>query len=417
MDQNQLEEGISIIELLEIIWKRKIIIGIATIATALLFVLIVVFGLNPNSIRYQSTFELQFPGIMQDKYPSGYTFNYKDIISDDNIIAVIENNEEYKKINIDEFTNDTITINETNISNSSTAMNRTFVINVDGSLFNSKTQASTFVSELVDVTYTKVVGSLSDLSFSTYLDNAKTASTFELQLSLLSEQVNYINGLYTNLISEFGDVMINGDTLLNHKTKYDAYFATNSIDNLINELKNNIYVKNYEENLIYLELNKSTIESNINLLTRQISALDAKVDSLLTSGSGSTPDIDSYNIEIARLTLEKVSLEYDKEMIENKIANGNTAEALAASKAFGEKIENIQTELEKFIGYYKSNVEGVYDQFTYITFEDRAVVVSTGTISFILAGLVGAVMAGGISCVVFIALDLTKKNKEEVKTA
>ncbi len=412
--ENQLEEGISIGELFAIVWKKKIFIAIATVLTAIIFVLVVVFGLNPNSLKYEASFELQFPGLINNKYPSGYLFNYNDIISDKNIEEVISSNDKFKNINIDEFNNETISIKETTSSSNTSKMYRNFSISVNGSLFNNQDDAASFVEMLVSATYNRVVNSVNDLSFSSYLENAQSAETFELQLSLLNQQVTYINNSYDTLIEEFGDVSINGDTLLNHQTKFNSYFATNSISNLISELNNSTYVKDYEKNKDLLIVRRDILTSDITLLTNQIEALTDIVEGLLSNSSGSTtPDIDSYNAQIAKLTIEKVSLEYDRDMLNEKIDKGNTESAIEASTLFLKKIESIQDVLQEFINDYESNVKGVYDQFTYITFDSRSIVKSSGTISFVLAGMVGAVMAGGISCVVFIALDFIGNKKEE----
>ncbi|MFI3329163.1 MAG: hypothetical protein R3Y05_01605 [bacterium] len=417
MNENQLEDGISITELFAIVWKRKIIIGIATVLTAILFMAFVVFGVNPNSLRYTSTFDMYFPGIVENKYPSGYYFDYKDIISDENIELVLKNSDEFKGVVLTDFNNDTITISETTIISSTTEItNRTFSISVQGSLFENSTEAATFVESLVSQANDKILNSVDDLSFSTYLNNAKQAQTFELQLNLLNQQVSYVSNLYNNLIDEFGDVTINGNTLLNYKTQYSSYFTINSISNLIQELNNNVYVKDYETNLNYLNTSKGILDNEITILEDQIAALDEKVTTLLgdrNDVSNAYPDIDSYNKEIAALTLELVTKQHDSLMLGNKINSGNSQEATVESQEFNSRVEIIEEDLEGFIDEYVEIVKGVYHQFSYVNFSNRAIVTSSGTVSYLLAGMVGAVMAGGISCVLFIVIDLTKKEEKE----
>lgn len=417
MNENQLEDGISITELFAIVWKRKIIIGIATVVTAILFMLVVVFGVNPNSLRYTSSFDMYFPGIVENKYPSGYYFDYKDIISDENIELVLKNSNEFEGVVLSDFNNDTITISETTIISSNTEItNRSFSISVQGSLFENNKEAATFVESLVSQANEKILNSVDDLSFSTYLNNAKQAQTFELQLNLLNQQVSYVSNLYTNLIDEFGDVTINGNTLLNYKTQYSSYFTINSISNLIQELNNNVYVKDYETNLNYLNTSKGILDNEITILEDQIAALDEKVTTLLgdrNDVSNAYPDIDSYNKEIAALTLELVTKQHDSIMLGNKINSGNSQEAIVKSQEFNSRINIIEEDLEGFIDEYVEIVKGVYQQFSYVNFSNREIVTSSGTVSYLLAGMVGAVMAGGISCVLFIVIDLTKKEEKE----
>lgn len=104
MNNEQLEEGISIGELFAIVWKRKVIIAAITMIVTIITVLTVALFVNPRSISYESTFELSFPGISENKYPSGSRFNFKDIISDENVEYVIENSEgKLNYIDIDKF--------------------------------------------------------------------------------------------------------------------------------------------------------------------------------------------------------------------------------------------------------------------------------------------------------------------------
>lgn len=420
------EDGISISELILIVWKRKILISIVTVVTTIVLALFVMFLLNPSRLTYSTTFELYFPGIENNEYDSGVVFDYRDVISEGNILSVINSNSNFSNINIDEFTNNTIKISETSFVDTYTG-NREFNISVSASIFETKDAAALFIESLLYFSYQTILNEISSVSYTSSLDNAFNAVTYELQISYLSSQRDYLSSYYSTLISEYGDVVVNGSNLSSYQSNFNAYFDLNSISNLNNELTNNPYVKDYESNLYYLESRYDVAKNQIVLLDKKIEELTSQRDDLLKYSDTYFPEISDYNNRIVELTISKIEYEYTLSKLSEKIylcydyldisfpskyGEVSVSSDIENSRTyFDNRVLDIQSELTKFTEEIKMLNEELYKQNVFLIIPNRDVITSSGAISIFLSLIAGAMIGCGSSCVLFIIFDLNKKEE------
>ena len=99
MDQRYEEQGISLLELWNRIWRNKILVVMITLG-----VLIVgFFGFSVYSRTKQvttTTFNYQFTNIENHKYPDGTIYDYRSILSAENLNHVKSSDERFKDINV-----------------------------------------------------------------------------------------------------------------------------------------------------------------------------------------------------------------------------------------------------------------------------------------------------------------------------
>ncbi len=420
MKEEMYEDGISIGELFSIVWKKKIVIACITLVTMLAFAICTMVVLNPSKLNYESTFELRFPGIADEKYPSGILFDYRDIISDENLNLAKESKTSFSNINIENLTFSDYSIVEKTDKDIDKEYEeitvRTYQIIFPGKIFKNEDQAKEFIQELINIQYNQIIDDVSKLRFDAYLEGSKEAETFETQLSLLNSQKNAISSYCNGLISDFGNVIIDGVDIQTYKTKFEQYFLDNSISLLQDELQYSAYIKNESNKELYV-VQAAKLTEDIEFKEELISELKEIVDDLLgkdESGNlppsvNSYPDIDGYNNKIANLREEVSEMQQELNLLNKKIG-GSVEESLV----FSNKLDNITNVLTDHTNELTKITKEVYEQFITIRFSNKEIVQPNGTISVILATLVGGVLAGGTSCVAFVAVDLTlNKNKKE----
>ncbi len=414
---DKIEDGISIGELFSIVWKRKIIVAIATIVTMLVVLLTVMLFVNPSKTVYKTTFELEFMGLNNNKYPSGKSFEYRNIVSDDSVIEVLSNEDYFNKTEIQNFNSDTLSIVEIVPKTiDETSILKEYVITVNANLFKTREDAGMFITDLINLEYERIIADFNSISYSTSIDMALNSETFELELNLLNTQKNYILTHYADLIEVFGDQTINGKKLSSYRVEADTYYSINSISNLSTKLSHSFYVKD-ESNLYSLELRANSLNIQINESTLKQTELIKQRDELLDKANANFfPEIDSYNNQIVELTTQLIDLNISLDNVNLKInacKEGLTVDEEVELNAFIAELKRISDKTVEFTNELTEVTQNLFADFTYAKIPSREVATSEGSISIILAALVGAVLGGGISCVAVVALDLSKLNKEE----
>lgn len=416
MKEELVEEGITIGELFAIVWARKIIIAAITILVTIAAALFFMLYSNPKSVMYEATFDLTFPGIEENKYPSGYTFNYNDLIADENIEIVKSNNlEKFSNIVVEELSNSSISIKENtsfSVFEGQTFIPsiRNFTIVCNGNLFDNSTDAALFIEELLNVTLENIVGGISKGSYYTYITNSTSSVSYENELALLSQQITYLTTSYENLFEEYGDIVISDKSLLEIQTNFLATNHLLTLSILSNELNSEYYLKTDKaEAKTYLLSEQYVLENQINTLDAKITALEEGI----TNMDGAT---DAYTIILADLRLERVELMLQTSIITEKLA-AIEGDQIPDNTTFSANVELLRESLKSSTDEYVEILNDIYNSESKVYFSNRAIVSTYGTTNVMFVALVAMVFSGGASCVGFIALDLIKKNKKEVEAA
>ena len=206
MEENKREdEGISLIELIHIIFRRKwILLGV----TLGIFIFSIVFSsviLNRNKEYYSVTFSLEYPESSNYKYPDGTSFNYRKIISYDNLVIAKESNQKYKNIDVDSlFETNSIQIAElTKTVNGNTVPSGEYTLAAKAKFFNSRDVAKEFLRDLTNVPIVKVNEIIANLDYDSNLLNYSNSTVYESQIDYLIAQRDFIINGYNNLINYF----------------------------------------------------------------------------------------------------------------------------------------------------------------------------------------------------------------------
>lgn len=424
-DKKYEDEGISLVELFRIIFKRKwILLGV----TAFIFILSILcskFIIDRNKEYYTVTFSLDYPENSNFKYPDGTNFNYRKIISFDNLINTKALNHAFKNIDIDSLY-DTNSIKITEVTKNDVPTGE-YIIGAKAKYFSSFKVAKNFFIELTSLPINKVNTIISQMDYDSNLSNYNKSIVYDSQINYLIAQKDFIDNGYNKLINYYSSgLMISSLKDAEGKTKtireyyadFQIYFENNKIDSLKSELEVNAYVKDdsYLETIVLqrdsLISEKSENEKKIDALTLQLKKLVNDV----YSGSSINPSYEAFNNQIAELTTTNVELDTRIAILNRYISeSGNVSDT--DKSLFEAKINNYYNALVEFTDTYKNVMQAAYYENSMVDYNNNSIIVLEGTVKTAYVAILGLV--GGLiiaSCIILV-IDLPKYKKKNQKVA
>lgn len=429
MEENKCEdEGISLIELIHIIFRRKWILLGVTLGIFILSILFSSLVLNRNKEYYSVTFSLEYPESSNYKYHDGTSFNYRKIISYDNLVLAKESNQKYKNIDVDSlFETNSIQIAEvTQTVNGNTIPSGEYTLAAKAKYFNSRDVAKEFLRDLTNVPIVKVNEIIANMDYDSNLSNYSNSTVYDSQINYLVAQRDFIINGYNNLINYFSSgLMVTSIKDDNNKTKtlkeylsdVEIYFDNNKIDSLKSELDANGYVKDssYLETIVLRrDLLIKEKEENV----KKIEALTLQLKNLVNdvySGSSLNPSYESFNTQIAELTTTNVALDSQIELL-NKYINESGNVSVSDKLAFEAKLDNYYRALVEFTNTYRSVVQSTYKENSNVDYHYNSVVILEGSVKTLYVAILGLVGGFAVASIIILIMDLPKYKKNDQKT-
>ena len=275
-------DGLSLLDIIKLIWKRKILVGIITLIVLIISLLLILFWYNPNNATYQADFELTFSGSDQDIYPTGKKFNYRDIVSLDRLNKIKQSNSKYSKINIDKL------YDENNIrisrlaSSDITKISNNYSIVIADSGINDEKVIKDFISDLLKDVTNEIIVDVNSISYTYNFSGIDNYSLYTDVLNFLIYQKDIIINAYENLILTYGEsYSIDGTTLNAKLSTINNTIKNLSLDGLLSIAEQNRYVIDSQD----VENYNSLIATRISSLLRIKEKNDLIIDSYSTLGS------------------------------------------------------------------------------------------------------------------------------------
>lgn len=410
------DEGVSLGEIFHTIWKRKILLGIITVVTTVILVLLVAFIYNPSKKVYESRFELNFAGSDSNTYPTGRTFNYKNIVSKEKIQKVIDSDKKYSFLDAEKIIeNNNITISRENNDN-----DNAYVITIKGLRKGNTNLYRSFVSDLVNLTYAEIENDINKINYVNELDIYNTYKTYDQSLVFLQNQFEGLNEKYNALLSEYKDsYVVNGRNLKSYVTEIDAYFSTSNFSSLLSIANKNNYVFNIDEYNKYVESESISLEKTYFENKSRINNLKDTYDELSKNGNYGE-SLKSIGDLIAELVDEN-------SIIENKLKdmgyylNGNefiinnSNVSPTVNQEFNMNVQKSYNKLHDFYQVYEDNVKEIYHNKTNLSFEKNSIIEENGTISLaivVVGGIVIGLILGGV---IILIIEHNKPSNNEEK--
>lgn len=417
--EEKYEEGLDLLTLIKVAFGRKILLAIITVVITIIGVLGIEFLYSKPSKTYVSSFEYSLPGINDGRYIDGSNFNYRTLISLDNLTNIKNSNDEFKNIDIKNmYNNNDIQISYTYFdSNNEPLAEPYYTITIKQKYFNSATQAADFIQNIAGYPIEKTLDIVKNTKYDYNLSSYDSALTYEGQIEYLDSQIKLLNDKYLTLITDYGDLYINDEQISAHQANLTLYFVNNPLSLLSNELEINGYVKDYGITLPQLKTQQNYLleerERNVKLLEIYNGTYDEAgnlikpglINQIISSSTGIV-DISNYTAEVAKLTNRNSEIDKELLTLEKKITAAE--DETPTPKGFIDELNAAKLALDDFTDEYVELEQVVYSEYNQVFFMNKAIVESNGGISIIISLVLSLVIGLVCGCAVNLIIDRKK---------
>ncbi len=402
--------------LLKVGFGRKIVFLVVAIVTSIFLFCSLHFLYSQNNRAYSTSYNYDSRTIQNDKYLDGSAFVLSSIISLDNLNEIKASKNIYQNINTTSIVeNNAITLE--NVTDEKTGVS-SIVLSIPTRYFPNQNVAKSFLKDIAKTPITKTIALSKSLTYDNNLSIYKNAASYEKMISSLQAQVSFLDSLYANLIEAYGDLMVtvNGETkqISLFKSDLDGYFEVFSLSALYSQIRENGYVYEFDKHKD--ELQTQMININAQLATNQtkIDAITQERTTLIdeAAASGLTVqmlDLSSYNSTLNSLYIEKVDLENEKHILEQKITYG----PIADTTAFAATLQNYFTKLEEYTTTYKTISTSVIENNLDIYYLKSSGIETSGGLSIIVEIFAAILLGAILGLVVNLIIDRKKLKQNQ----
>lgn len=422
------ESGITFGEILHLIKKRVWwILGISVIV-AIIAALAVGLVFNRGKNDYTLTFIVDFPGVENNEYPDGTSFNYEEIVYSDQLEAAKASNESFSEIDTAKMAAGDITIvaetrEVTSGTTTTTENTGSYTITVSSAYFTDEDQATAFLRAVLDQTIARVNGIAAGMDFTANLSDYTAASTYDAQLTALRNQQTFLLARYDELIAtgKYDSFTYDGKSLSTLRAEAVGGIETR-LSALETDLANNHYL--LDQSLVEMVLvdisslqrEKEQNEQSIAALQEACAEFLAQInDSGSGDGSsGSAQIIESLASFTSRIaTLQESNAKIDFQITELYKSIGYTNEngvwektgEPVPDKQFKEAVEALRTTISENTTTAKNAIVALYDAESEIVYRQSEVAVIDNGTNVILVTVAGFIVAFLLACIIFCAAD------------
>lgn len=402
-------DGLSLLDIIKLIWKRKILVGIITLIVLIISLMLILFWYNPNNATYQSDFELTFSGSDQDIYPTGKKFNYRDIVSLDRLNKIKQSNSKYSKINIDKL------YDENNIrisrlaSSDITKISNNYSIVIADSGINDEKVIKDFISDLLKDVTNEIIVDVNSISYTYNFSGVDNYSLYTDVLNFLIYQKDIIINAYENLILTYGEsYSIDGTTLNAKLSTINNTIKNLSLDGLLSMAEQNRYVLDSQD----VENYNSLITTRISSLLRIKEENDLIINSYSTLGSLIVyEDIQQRIAQNASIVLQLRNLLNSYNETNYSFTNEDILAPSLPSEEYKLSIESVYKKINDLAIDLENDVKAMGSDSLILNFESNSIVEKSGTINIFIAIVAGLVLGLILGSVVVLIIDIPRLNK------
>lgn len=425
------ESGITFGEILHLIKKRVWwILGISVIV-AIIAALAVGLVFNRGKNDYTLTFIVDFPGVENNEYPDGTSFNYEEIVYSDQLEAAKASNESFSEIDTAKMAAGDITIvaetrEVTSGTTTTTENTGSYTITISSAYFTDEDQATAFLRAVLDQTIARVNGIAAGMDFTANLSAYTAASTYDAQLTALRNQQTFLLARYDELIAtgKYDSFTYDGKSLSTLRAEAAGSIETR-LSALETDLANNHYlldqslVETVLVDIRSLQREKEQNEQSIAALQEACAEFLAQINDS-GSGDGSSgsaqiiESLASFTSRIATLQESNAKIDFQITELYESIGytdadkNGvweKTGETVPDTQ-FKEAVEELRNTIsEKNTTTAKNAIVALYDAESEIVYRQSGVAVIDNGTNVILVTVAGFIVAFLLACIIFCAAD------------
>ena len=447
--EEEFESHINWSAVFRIIKKRLVIIVAIALVLAIVCALLTAFVLNNGKDTYSLSFDLKSP---TSGYPDGTSFNINSLVYAESLQEIKDDGgEQFSSLDITKLSSGGIKIIDNAVpaqEGETVTYTSRYTIQTTSGYFDSFEQATAFMRAVAEKYVLEVNTRLATRSYSTWESEFANATTYDAQLSALSNQYNSILSTYdgftsTRAYADFVPATLNESantlTISQLRTQAEGQIG-DDLSALKTDQATNGYVLISDDNSYYylvsqveaLELEKSENTDKIVALTAE---RDKLVSQLVPAGGADSSSIvniaatfESFNSSIASLTQRNVEIAYDLNRLYKSLGYTPSGEGAAttwtppsettynqAPPSFTKKLTAIHNQIKTNTSVMEAAVKALYAEFTKVEFAQAEAQVESGGTSVILVTIAVFVVAALAAGVIFSLAEYqkTKKMMEE----
>lgn len=407
MEEDNARDGISFADIFRTIASQKWLALALAVAITVVCAVSLYFGYNKTKKYYTVSFELELAGSEGaeqyiHKFPDGATFNYRNIISGENLESVKQSNtERFSGVNVAKLSeNGGISIGRAITQLTETGYETVYTITAKANCFSNGKVARDYITALA-ATPDRYLAAM-EIDYDVYLTTSLNALDYQTEIGDLIKQVNYLAEQYDGLMSLYGDVTVkDGKTLSAYKQRLTAYLEDRKIlSNLMSVAENGLYLKSADL--------KDKYEYDLKQLDVELEKAQNTLDNLLkiddTSGSSSNATVIKRQSDLVE------DLKRERALLADYISKGVTE----APESFLQSVESAHSVVNTYTEEFKTIAAAVYGKSTSVTYTSPEIIRTAGGMGIMkiafLSVVLGVVAALAVAYIVGVCLKHRRAN-------
>lgn len=392
------KSGITLKDIFRVIFSQKWLALLVAIIVAVICVFVLYFGYGPSKTEYVSSFTVN---MATDKdgntvYPDGRVFEYRQLVSRENLKAVKESSNAFKSVDLDGL--------NISVSQNAKAEGETktvYTLRVKASAFASKRVAADFVTAVANACEYRIKEYIAFYGAS-IADGYNSKNGYEIKLEYLTSALSSVEDKLKDLSGDFTAELAEADAL-----HYEASL-----------LKNELYTAKYESDAKALQ-NAVYYVKELQLELEQVNEALNNLISMGEAGAAGTTVVINGADKIAYYSERKVELEkkikyYEDILSDYKSENAyNIPESLEkkdGEEAFAAKLDGLQVSLRTLA---EDALTCEYLEKSSVIVFDGDVVTKVGATGLMTSLVIGVVAGVVVAAVVAYIVGWNKLKKEQ----
>ncbi len=279
MNENYQEElpeegGVSIKDIFRTVGKKIWWVIVGSVILAVAAALIFMFMINPGRKISSKEFRVNFPFSNLGKYSDGSAFNYREIVSEENLQRAIHSNKAFFELDAEKLVkNEAVSIS---MEKENTEKDPEYIYTITLKNYYFKdVDTEEFIDAMSQAFASFIAEKALAMNYKIDDDTFKNAS-FKDQLALLDQQKEIILSQYNNWISQYnsGYTIDDKKSLGNYRTETMITFA----DNVRTPIENELKIRGFE--YFNADVTGEAVRSYVDQLESQIELNDIIIENL-----------------------------------------------------------------------------------------------------------------------------------------
>lgn len=403
------ENGMSIVDILNKIWRQKFV----CLAVMLFIMVVGVFIIRDNNRRQaviETKFEFNFLNIENDQYPDGTAFNYRNIISLESLTKVKESDSKYNHVDvvkISEHRNTGIKTDGENGGENTVIKGKNYVLNLPLHLFdNNYKLAIDFIKDLLGNQLEVVIQKNSYPYIINELDLIDSTTEYVEELRIFSRQLSRIITAHNVFMTNYGEVEVDNYQVRNKIDEINNWASkVVSPTDLINVINNEGYVKNHSASVFIFE---KELESAL-YRKQNLDNILTQYHLILNNAQG---DIGELALLIAETEKQRVELQQEITVLQRKI---DEPKSISTSPNLQFLFTSYRNNLNKFTLDFNKFYSSYLNDYTRLTYNYSDTGRVGNTTSLVVAAIGLLIIGLGVGALMSIGVDSYIENKKSSK--